>query len=152
MATALATRTPRTMRSWDPFQTVREEVENLWSSLASERGESWFAPVGVPPIDLFENETTVKVRMDIPGIKPEDFDIQMNNNMLTVSGQRQEEKEEKGQTFHRVERRSGGFSRSITLPAAVSEDKVDAQYKEGVLTITMPKTEEAKSRRIKVKG
>jgi HSP20 family protein len=72
--------------------------------------------------------------------------------VLTISGQRQEEKEEKGQTFHRIERRSGSFSRSVTLPTAVAEDKVDAQYKDGVLTVTMSKTEEARSRKIKVKA
>jgi HSP20 family protein len=140
------------MRSWDPFQTVREEIENLWSNLTSEGGNGWFAPMVVPPIDLAETDNSVRVRMDIPGIKPDEIDVQLNNNVLTVSGQRQEEKEEKGQTFHRVERRSGAFSRCVTLPAAVAEDKVDAQYKDGVLTITMPKTEEAKSRRIKVKA
>jgi HSP20 family protein len=151
MATALAPRTPGTMRSWDPFRTVREEVETLLSNFGSDR-EGWFAPMVLPPIDLCENDNTVKVKMDIPGIKPEEFDIQLNNNVLTVCGKREEEKEEKGQTFHRVERRSGCFSRSVTLPAAVDEDKVDAQYKDGVLTITMPKTEEAKSHRIKVKS
>ena len=152
MATALTTRTPRPMRSWDPFQSVREEVENLWSSLASDRGDGWLAQMTVPPIDLVENENTVKVRMDIPGIKPDQIDIQLNNNLLTVCGKREEEKEEKGQMFHRVERRSGSFSRSVTLPAAVNEDKVDAQYKDGVLTITMPKTEASKTHRIKVKS
>lgn len=152
MTTAIAKREPRTMRTWDPFQSVREEVEGLWSNLTGERGNGWFAPMVVPPIDLSENDNSVKVRMDIPGIKPEEIDVQINNSVLTVSGQREEEKEEKGQTFHRVERRSGSFSRSVTLPTAVAEDKVDAQYKDGVLTITMPKTEDAKSGKIKVKA
>lgn len=152
MSTAVAKREPRTMRTWDPFQSVREEAESLWSNLTGERGNGWFAPMVVPPIDLSETANAVTVRTDLPGIKPDEIDIQLSNNVLTISGQRQEEKEEKGQTFHRVERRSGSFSRSVTLPTAVAEDKVDAQYKDGVLTVTMPKTEEAKSRKIKVKA
>jgi HSP20 family protein len=71
--------------------------------------------------------------------------------MLTISGERKDEKEEKGKTFHRVERHYGSFSRSVTLPSAVAEDKVDAQYHDGVLTVTLQKTEEAKSKKIKVK-
>ena len=90
--------------------------------------------------------------MDVPGLKPEEIEIQLNNGILTVSGERREEKEEKGKTFHRIERRHGSFSRSVTLPAAVAEDKVDAQCHDGVLTITLQKTEEAKSRKIKVKS
>ena len=72
--------------------------------------------------------------------------------MLTVSGERKEEREEKGKTYHRVERRVGSFSRSVTLPCPVREDAVDAQYKNGILTIKLPKTEEAKARKITVKG
>jgi HSP20 family protein len=89
--------------------------------------------------------------MDLPGIKPEEIDIQLSNNVLTISGQREESKQEKGETFHRVERRSGSFSRSVTLPCAVAEDRVDARYTDGVLSVTLPKTDEAKSRKIKIK-
>ena len=90
--------------------------------------------------------------MDIPGMEAKDIDIQVNANVLTVSGERKEEREEKGKTYHRVERRVGAFSRSVTLPCPVKEDAVDAQYKNGILTIKLPKTEEAKARKITVKG
>ena len=105
----------------------------------------------LPSLDLSETPTTIEVRMDVPGIKAEEIDIQLANGVLTVSGERKEEKEEKGKTFHRVERHYGSFSRSVTLPSTVAEDKVDAQYHDGVLTVTLQKTEEAKSKKIKVK-
>jgi HSP20 family protein len=90
--------------------------------------------------------------MDIPGMEAKEIDIQVNANVLTVSGERKEEHEEKGKTYHRIERRVGSFSRSITLPCPVKEDAVEAQYKNGILAIKLPKTEEAKARKILVKG
>ena len=106
----------------------------------------------LPSLDMSETANTIEVRVDVPGMKAEEIDVQLTNGVLTVSGERKEEKEEKGKTFHRVERRDGSFSRSVTLPSAVAEDKVDAQYKDGVLCITLHKTEEAKSRKITVKS
>jgi HSP20 family protein len=143
---------PRAPRAWEPFRGIREEMENLWTQVAPDFGEGWFGGRLVPSADLCETATSVEVRMDLPGLKPEEIDIQLANNVLTVSGERKAEKEEKGQTFHRVERRRGAFSRSLTLPSAVVEDKVEAQYRDGVLTITLQKTDEAKSRKIKVKS
>jgi HSP20 family protein len=127
-------------------------METLWSQLIGEPGDGLFRGRMVPSLDLTETPTAVEIRVDVPGLKAEDIDIQLSNGVLTVSGQRKEEKEEKGKTFHRVERRHGAFSRSVTLPAAVAEDKVDAQYRDGVLTISLQKTEEAKSKKIKVKS
>ena len=86
----------------------------------------------VPALDLSETDTAIEVRMDLPGITAKDIDIQVSGNVLTVSGQRKEEKEEKGKTFHRVERRYGSFSRSVTLPCAVEESEVAAEYHDGV--------------------
>jgi HSP20 family protein len=90
--------------------------------------------------------------MDLPGIAAKDIDVQVSGNVLTVSGHREEEKEEKGRTFHRLERRYGDFSRSVILPCAVVEDEVAAEYHDGVLTIKLPKTEESKAHKIKVKA
>jgi HSP20 family protein len=90
--------------------------------------------------------------MDLPGMTAKDIDIQISGSVLTVSGQREEEREEKGKTFHRVERRYGSFSRSVTLPSAVEESEVAAECRDGVLTIKLPKTEESKAHKIKVKG
>lgn len=152
MSTTVARREPRTLRTWDPFNSMREEVEGMLSNLVGDRANTWLAPLVVPPMDVSETASAVSVKMDLPGIKPEEIDIQLSGNVLTICGQREETKQEKGETFHRVERRAGSFSRSITLPCAVTEVKVDAKYNDGVLTVTMPKTDEAKSRKIKVKG
>ena len=152
MATGLLKRELRATRHFRPFQTIREEMEDLWTNVLSER-EPWFGRAWMaPPLDVSENNSHVTVRMDLPGIKPEEIDIQLSGNVITISGDRKEEKEEKGETFHRIERRSGSFSRSVTLPCSVDESKVDAQYHDGVLTVTMPKSDEAKARRIKVKS
>ena len=94
--------------------------------------------------------TAIDVRMDLPGITAKDIDIQVNGNVLTVSGERKEEKEENGKTFYRVERHCGNIPRSVILPCAVIESKVAAEYKDGVLTIKLPKTEESKAHKIKV--
>jgi HSP20 family protein len=102
-------------------------------------------------LDLSETDTAVETKMDLPGVKPEEIEIQLNGNVLTVSGERKEEQEEKGKTYHRLERRVGNFSRSMTLPCPVEEDEVAASYKDGVLSITLPKTDEAKTRKIKIK-
>ena len=151
MSTTVTKPEPRAARIWDPFRVAREEMETLWSQLIGEPTERLFKGRMVPSLDLSETPSTVEVRMDVPGMKPEEIDIQLANGVLTISGERKEEKEEKGKTFHRVERRYGSFSRSVTVPATVTEDKVDAQYHDGVLTITLQKTEEAKARKIKIK-
>lgn len=151
MSTTMTKPEPRATRMWDPFRMAREEMETLWSQLIGEPSERLFRGRMAPSMDLSETPNTVEVKMDVPGMKPEDIDIQLANGVLTISGERKEEKEERGKTFHRLERRYGSFSRSITVPTAVSEDKVDAQYHDGVLTLTLQKTEEAKARKIKIK-
>lgn len=152
MTTAVAKREPRSVRTWEPFQQVRDEVETLWNQLTGERVGGWLGQLHVPPIDLSETPTTVEVRIDLPGFKADEINVQLSNNVLTVSGERQEERKEAGETFHRIERRTGSFSRTVALPARVAEEKVDAQYRDGVLTVSMPKTDEAKGRKIKVKA
>lgn len=153
MNQAIATREPRRRRRWlapAPIAALQEEFGELASTLLADVGEMWPLSRVVPSLDLSETDGGVEVRMDLPGIKAEEIDIHLTDNTLTVSGERKEEKEEKGKTFHRIERRQGSFSRTVTLPCCVDEAKVDAQYKDGVLTIKMPKSEEAKSRKVKV--
>ena len=135
----------------EPRRGMLEEVENLMSRLWEGGPDGWFTGAGVPSLDMSETDTSIEAKLDLPGVKPEDVEIQLNGNILTISGERKEEEEEKGKTFHRVERRVGSFSRSITLPCPVEEDKVAASYKDGVLTVTLPKTDEAKTRKIKIK-
>jgi HSP20 family protein len=155
MATAIAKSEPRKLRPWfrrGPLESIREEMQDLISRTFGEEGDLWSVDCITPSLDLAESDNAVEVRMDIPGMEAKDIDIQVNANVLTVSGERKEEREEKGKTYHRVERRVGTFSRSVTLPCPVKEDAVDAQYKSGTLTIKLPKTEEAKARKIIVKG
>jgi len=152
MSSTLTKPQSRAARSWDPFRIAREEMESLWSQLTGEPDGILFRGRIMPSLDMSETPSTVEVRIDVPGMKTEDIDIQLASGILTISGERKEEKEEKTKTFHRTERHHGRFSRSVTLPSAVAEDKVDAQYRDGVLTVSMQKTEEAKSRKIKVKA
>ena len=152
MTTAVAKREPRAVRTWEPFQQVRDEVETLWNQFTGERAGGWLAQFHMPPLDLSETPTSVEVRIDLPGFKADEINVQLSNNVLTVSGERQEERKEQSETFHRIERRTGSFSRTVTLPARVAEDKVDAWDRDGVLTVSMSKTDDAKGRKIKVKA
>jgi len=124
---------------------------DLFGDFFGEESDGWGMRMLSPPLDISETDTEVRVRLDLPGVEAKEIDIQVNGNQLTIAGERKEEKEEKGETFHRVERRAGRFSRSFTLPCGVDENKVDATYHDGVLSVTLPKTEESKSRRITVK-
>lgn len=154
MAGSLMTRRPNGLApiwSRDPWNALRDEMNELRSRFFGDDDGGWLS-AATPSLDLAETDTAVEIRMDIPGVKPKDIDIQLNGNLLTVTAQREEEKEEKGRTFHRVERHSGQFSRSLTLPAAVVESEVAAEYRDGVLSITLPKTDESKAHKIKVKG
>lgn len=155
MANNLVTRRSNRLPAFwrrDPLTALREEMNDLRTKFFGDLDEGWFAGEMLPSLDMSETDTSIEVRMDLPGIAAKDIDVQVNGNVLTVSGQRQEEKEEKGRTYHRVERRSGSFSRSVTLPCSVNENEVAAEQHDGVLTITLPKTEESKAHRIKVKG
>lgn len=148
----VATRRPTGVTSprTEFFPSLRDEMERYFSEFWN--GEPGWVGMPAPALDLSETDKTVEVRLDIPGMKAKDLSINLSQNVLTVSGERSEEKEEKGKKYLRVERKSGAFSRSFTLPCPVEEDEVAAEYKDGVLTITLPKTEKAKTRRIDVKG
>lgn len=153
MGTLATRRSGRLPSLWrDPFSSLQEEMNDLRTRFLGDGGEGWFGGAMAPALDMSETDTSIDVRVDLPGITAKDIDIQISGNVLTVSGKREEEKEEKGKTFHRVERRYGNFSRSVTLPTTVVESEVAAEYRDGVLTIKLPKTEEAKAHKIKVKG
>lgn len=105
----------------------------------------------IPMVNVVENAEAVEVTVELPGMKPEDFAVEIKNGSLWISGEKHEEKEEKGKAFHRMERTNGEFRRVIPLPATVAEDKVTADYKAGVLCVTVPKTPEARPRKVEVK-
>lgn len=134
-----------------PFGSLREEFDNMLSRLGDWEGP-WATQLMSPSLDIAESEGAVDVTMDVPGMKAENIDIQVTGNRLTISGERKDEKEEKGngKAYHRIERHLGQFCRTVTLPCEVDEAKVDATYQNGVLKIKLPKTEEAKSHKIKV--
>lgn len=106
-----------------------------------------------PRMDLEESEKEITISAELPGLKPEDVDISLENNTLTISGEKRVEKEDQGKRYYRVERSYGSFSRRIPLPAEVEEDRIDASLKDGLLKVTLPKSKEAqaKSRRIPIK-
>ena len=105
-----------------------------------------------PTIDFVETEGGFEVTVDLPGLKPEEVNVELKDGDLWISGKRDEQKEEEGKTFHRVERHHGEFRRVLPLPAAIDEEKIDAKFEDGVLCITVPKTQEAKPKRIDVKS
>ena len=105
-------------------------------------------------MDVVETDQVFEVKLDLPGFSAKEVDIQIDNNTLTVRGQRTEQKEEKDEAkqYHRIERSSGSFTRSVVLPSAINEDETAAEFKDGVLKIIVPKTEDAKPRKISIKG
>ncbi len=130
---------PRTFDLMD--RLFDEMVPSLW---AEER-------TIVPAFDISETDDKIVVRADLPGVEVKDLDIRIVNNVLTVKGEKRQEREEKGESYHRIERRFGGFSRSITLPVEVNADEVEAYYKDGVLRLEIPKAETARPKKIEVK-
>ena len=104
----------------------------------------------LPTIDVAESETHFEVMVDLPGLKPEEVHVELKEGDLWISGKREEKKEEKGKTYHRVERHHGEFRRVLPLPSTIDADQIDAKFESGVLKITIPKTEESKAKHIEV--
>lgn len=140
------------VRITDPWNIMRQEMNDLLSGFWNGNNTGSLVPGFSPAIDIAEKDNSFELRVDVPGIEAKDLEIQVQGNTVTVSGQRKEEKEEKGKTFHRVERRSGSFSRTVTLPCPVTEKEVAAEYTNGVLNIVLPKCEEARPRKINIRG
>lgn len=134
-------------RAVSPLREMENWIERFWG----DDGNGWGTPMLSPPLDLSETADAVNLRLDLPGVEAGEIDIQVNSRQLTITGERKNEQEETGQTFHRVERSLGRFSRSVMLPCEVQEDKVEARYQDGVLQIRLPKSPASKSRHIKVK-
>jgi HSP20 family protein len=103
-----------------------------------------------PPVDIYEDEHSIVLKMEVPGIDEKDIDVRIESNTLTVHGERKIEKEEKGENFRRVERQYGSFTRSFTLPSSVDTGQVSAHYDKGILKISLAKKAEAKPKQIKV--
>jgi HSP20 family protein len=104
-----------------------------------------------PAVDVAEHENEFVVKVELPGVTKDDVKITMQDNILTVRGEKKQEKETKDSSYHRVERAYGSFQRSFTLPTPVKNDKIEATYQDGILTVNLPKAEEAKRKQIEVK-
>ncbi len=134
------------------LSSLRDEMNDLLNRFWSTASEPFGLAEWSPALDVSETDEAVLVHAEIPGIDPKDLDISVVGDTLTLRGQKIDETEQSGRNYHRVERRYGSFTRSLVLPAAVDPDNVTATAKEGVLEIRLPKKEEAKARRIEIKG
>jgi HSP20 family protein len=137
---------------WDPFRNVdslQNRVNSLLRDLNSEN-ETVATAGFVPPVDIYEDEKKVVIKLEVPGIEEKDLQVSVENNTLTVRGERKFESEEKEENFHRIERRYGSFYRSFTLPTTVDAENVEAKYTAGILRLELNKKAEAQPRQIKV--
>ena len=134
----------------DPFRELAGFFENF-ADVSGVRGteEAKFGTFA-PAVDVYEDEHNLVLKLEVPGMNEEDLKVSLENNTLTVSGERKFEKEEKEENFHRIERRYGTFTRTFRLPNTVDAEKADASYDKGILKITLAKRAEAKPKTIKV--
>jgi HSP20 family protein len=142
---------------WEPFRdllSLQERMNRLFEESARGLGrgqeEDWVMGAWAPAVDIYEKGTDVVLKAELPGVEPKDVDIRIENNVLTLKGERKVDNEVRRESFHRVERSYGAFTRSFTLPSTVDTTNVKADYKDGVLRITLPKREEAKPKQIQV--
>lgn len=153
MSTSLSTKGPRQLQPLlKPLQALREEFEQAFNRLAADWDGKWLTTEFSPACDLSETADAYQVRLDVPGIKPDDITVQVTGNSVRISGERKEEKEDKDKTYHRIERRSGSFCEALQLPGDVKEENVQAEFHDGVLTVTLPKSEASRTRTVKVKA
>ena len=139
---------------WEPFRefsTLQDRMNRLFrETQGNSQEESLTSSSFAPAVDVYEDEHNVTLKIEVPGIEEKDIDVRIENNTLTVHGERKIEKEEKEENYRRVERQYGSFTRTFNLPPTVDAEKVLADYDKGVLKITLPKKAEAKPKQIKV--
>jgi HSP20 family protein len=141
-----------TITRWDPFREV-VALQNRMNSLFRDmnEGDSPLSTASfVPAVDIYEDDKKVMLKLEVPGIEQKDLDVSVENNTLTVKGERKLEKEEKEENFHRIERRYGSFFRAFTLPSTVNTEDIHASYTAGVLKLELSKKAEAQPRQIKI--
>lgn len=142
---------------WEPFRnllTLQERMNRLFEESVRGAGrgqeEDWAMGAWAPAVDIYEQGSDVVLKAELPGVEPKDVDIRIENNVLTLSGERKLDTEVQRENYHRVERAYGSFTRAFTLPSTVDTSKVKADFKDGVLRITLPKREEAKPKQIQI--
>jgi len=140
------------IRRFEPFRglSLQDQFNRLFNESFDRSWDEASLTTWAPAVDIFETEQELVVKADLPDIKPEELDIRVENNLLTIRGERQFEKKVEEKNYLRVERTYGSFSRSFSLANTVKTEAIKAEYKNGVLTLTVPKREEAKPKQIKV--
>lgn len=141
----------RGRRSTD-IQPFWKEMEDFWSRFAGERPLTESSFGWTPPVDITESENSISVKAELPGLEPKDIEVEAKGDLLILKGQKKMEEERKEEKFYCQERFSGSFQRAFRLPSEVQPDKVDAVFKNGILTINIPKSEESKQRKIEIKS
>jgi len=140
---------PRELATW-PTTRLRDEIDSLFNRFLR---EPWTSAAGlIPRLDMTETDENVEVRVDLPGVRPEDVQIDVTGNVLTIRGERRCETEESDRGYNYCEREFGAFTRTIQLPAGVDSENVDANFQDGVLRIALPKRPEARPRRVEIRG
>jgi HSP20 family protein len=131
---------------------LQNRLNSIFSDFARPEAEQESLAMGnfIPPVDVYEDAQRLVLKLEVPGIKQEDLDVKLENQTLTVKGERKFEKDEKEENFHRIERRYGSFTRTFTLPQTVDAGSVKANYEQGVLTIALAKKEAAKPKQVQV--
>jgi HSP20 family protein len=140
---------------WEPLRdllTTQREFDRLFrEAFTPFFGEGELSTrTWAPPVDIYETDNDIVVKAELPGIEPKDVEVKVEDNTLYLKGERKFEKETKEDNYHRVERSYGAFARSFSLPSSINTEKVKAEYKDGLLTLTLPKREEAKPKTIKI--
>jgi HSP20 family protein len=148
----------RVSHSWDPFREL-EEMQRRWASLFDRqmllpdggKEEQFSLTEWTPAVDIAEDDKEYTIKAELPGINKEDVKVTVENGVLSISGERKSEKEEKDKKYHRIERTYGSFVRTFTLPEGTAGDKMNAEFKDGVLKLHLPKDEKAKPKTVEVK-
>lgn len=144
-----------TLAQWDPFgelMTLRQAMDRLFEEAWVRPGRFLAAEGFSVPMDVAEDEHYITVKVALPGVRPEEVDVSVVGNVLTIRGEHKEEQEQKQQTWHRRELRYGRFERSLTLPTEVQADQAETNFEYGILTLRLPKAEAARPKRIQIKS
>ena len=143
----------RMLTRWEPFPratSLQGQINRLFSEVVERTGEESSLTAWAPAVDIYETEHELVVKAELPDVDPQDLDIRVENNILRIRGERKFEKKVNEENYLRVERAYGSFARSFTLANTVNSEAIKADYQNGVLTLTIPKKEEAKPKQIKV--
>ena len=146
-------RLPSHVTNNDPFVRLWNDVDRVFSNILQGTGLTDWQPAGMVglPVEVYEEGNELKVVAELPGVEEKDVAVELTGNVLTIKGEKKAEQERKEEGYHLAERRYGSFTRSLQLPYEVEADKVQASFKDGVLTVTMPKPAEQQPKRIEVK-